>query len=129
MEPNPVITKFGEVATESEILSELSHVRLLPDGSIVRTETGLPGKFEPKGISLPGVYYDGTCYFDLKSINYINHTGMAILIEIMKKLLKKNIEVLFLNANAHIKSKIKAAGLEEIINCKQTTDFEEGILL
>jgi ABC-type transporter Mla MlaB component len=66
---------------------------------------------------LPGVYMAGVQYYDLKNIGYINNTGMATLIELLKSLLKKGIEVKFVNVNDRIKRKIKTLGLENILCC------------
>ena len=66
---------------------------------------------------LGGVYLQGIQYYDLKNINFINNTGMATLIELLKSLLKKEIEVQFVNVNEKIKDQIKSMGLDNILNC------------
>lgn len=66
---------------------------------------------------LPGVYCQGIQYYDLKNIGFINYNGMANLIDFIKSLLEKDTEVQFVNVNEKIKSKIKAIGLEHILNC------------
>jgi ABC-type transporter Mla MlaB component len=66
---------------------------------------------------LAGVYCQGVQYYDLKDIGFINYNGMANLIDFLKSLLEKGIEVQFVNVNENIKSKIKSTGLEHILNC------------
>ncbi|MFL5752901.1 MAG: STAS domain-containing protein [Bacteroidia bacterium] len=66
---------------------------------------------------LPGVYTHGIQYYDLKNIGFISNAGMASLIELLKSLLQKGIEVQFVNVNERIKGKIKALGLDHILNC------------
>ena len=66
---------------------------------------------------LPCVYCQGIQYYDLKNIAHINYNGMANLIDFLKSLLEKGIEVQFVNVNEKIKSKIKSMGLQHILNC------------
>ena len=66
---------------------------------------------------LAGVYCQGVQYYDLKDIGFINYNGMANLIDFLKSLLEKGIEVQFVNVNENIKSKIKSTGLEHILHC------------
>lgn len=66
---------------------------------------------------LPGVYCEGVQYFDLRNVSFINYAGMANLIEFLKSLLEKGVDVRFVNVNEKIKRKIKSIGLEHIINC------------
>jgi len=66
---------------------------------------------------LSGVYLQGVQYYDLTNVQFINHTGMADLIDLLKSLLKKGVEVQFVNVNEKIKNKIKLMGLEHILNC------------
>jgi ABC-type transporter Mla MlaB component len=58
---------------------------------------------------LPGVLIKGVQYYDLKNIGFINNTGMANLIELLKSLLKQGVEVQFVNVNENIKNKINWA--------------------
>ncbi|MGQ0827603.1 MAG: STAS domain-containing protein [Bacteroidota bacterium] len=67
---------------------------------------------------LSGAYLEGVQYYDLKNVQFINNTGMADLIDLLKSLLQKGIEVQFVNANEMIKNKIRSMGLEHILNCK-----------
>lgn len=66
---------------------------------------------------LPGVYTQGIQYYDLKNIGFISNTGMASLIEMLKSLLQKGIEVQFVNVNDKIKEKVKSLGLDHILHC------------
>ncbi len=66
---------------------------------------------------LPGVYCEGVQYYDLKNIGFINYSGMASLIDFIKSLLERGVEVKFVNVNEMIKNKIRSIGLEHILNC------------
>jgi ABC-type transporter Mla MlaB component len=66
---------------------------------------------------LPGVFFKGVQYYDLKNIYFINNTGMANLIDLLKSLLEKNVEVQFVNVSDKIKNKIVAMGLDHILIC------------
>jgi ABC-type transporter Mla MlaB component len=79
--------------------------------------------------ALPGVYCGGVQYYDLKDINFINNTGMADLIDLLRSLLKKGVEVQFVNVNEKIKSRIASMGLDHIINCSEMQKIEKAILL
>jgi anti-anti-sigma regulatory factor len=66
---------------------------------------------------LAGVCIDDVHYYDFKNVQYINNTGMASLIDLLKCLLEQGMKVQFVNVNEKIKSKIKLLGLENILNC------------
>ena len=66
---------------------------------------------------LSGVLFNGVQYYDLNNILFINNTGLANLIGLMKSLLKKGIVLKFVNANTKIKEKMKSMGLDKFINC------------
>jgi anti-anti-sigma regulatory factor len=66
--------------------------------------------------TLAGVYCEGVQYYDLNGIQYINHNGMAILIDLLKNLLEMGVEVQFVNVHNSIKRKIRELGLEKVIN-------------
>lgn len=70
-----------------------------------------------KDSRLSGVLCNGVQYYDLNNILFINNTGLANLISLMKSLLKKGIVLKFVNANKRIKDKMKAMGLDKFINC------------
>ncbi|MBI2269748.1 MAG: STAS domain-containing protein [Bacteroidetes bacterium] len=67
---------------------------------------------------LPGVYIHGIHYYDFKNVHFINNTGIASLIDLLKCLLEKGIEIEFVNVSDSIKSKIKSMGLENILHCR-----------
>ncbi len=66
---------------------------------------------------LSGVCIDGIHYYDFKNIHFINNTGMAGLIDLLKCLLQKGEKIQFVNVNEKVKNKIKSMGLENILNC------------
>lgn len=66
---------------------------------------------------LSGVCIDGIHYYDFKNIHFINNTGMAGLIDLLKCLLQKGEKIQFVNVNDKVKNKIKSMGLENILNC------------
>jgi hypothetical protein len=66
---------------------------------------------------LPGVYFRGMQYYDLKEVHFLNNTGIANLIELLKSLLEKDVEVRFVNVSDKIKNKIKTLELDQILIC------------
>ena len=66
--------------------------------------------------ALSGVYIQGVQYFDFKNVNFINNTGIANLIDILKDLLKEGIEVKFVNVKESIKNKFISMGLDTIFH-------------
>ncbi|MGZ4054985.1 MAG: STAS domain-containing protein [Bacteroidia bacterium] len=66
---------------------------------------------------LAGAYFTGTQYYDLKNVHFINNTGIANLIDLLKSMLEQGVEVKFVNVNQCVKDKIKSMGLEKILNC------------
>jgi len=67
---------------------------------------------------LSGVFCRGVQYYDLRNVFIINNAGMASLIDLLRSLLKKGVEVRFVNVNEHIQKKIKSMGLDHILICK-----------
>lgn len=96
-------TKVADLRIENKIRN-IKSINLSGDEWIITDE-------------LPGVYCQGIQYYDLKNIQFINNTGMAKLIELLKSLLVKGVEVKFVNVNEKIKNKIKSLGLDPILNC------------
>ncbi|MES2140881.1 MAG: STAS domain-containing protein [Bacteroidota bacterium] len=66
---------------------------------------------------LAGIYFQGTQYFDFKNVYFINNTGIANLIDLIKSLLKQGVAIKFVNVREKIKDKFKSMGLEFIFNC------------
>ena len=52
-----------------------------------------------------------------KNVSFINNTGIANLLDILKSLLQQGIEIKFVNVRETVKNKFKALGLECIFNC------------
>jgi anti-anti-sigma factor len=104
-----------QMDAEKKISSNVMSIRLTSDGLVIRDED-LATSAEDAGI-LSGVYCEGVQYYDLKGIEYINNTGMAILIDLLKSLLEMGVEVQFVNVHNNIKKKIREMGLEKVINC------------
>lgn len=111
-------------------------IRLSEDGLIFKdtqsahssTTITEPATYHYSTSRLAGVYCDGVQYFDLGSVKYINNSGMATLIDLLKSLLEMGVEVHFVNVDENIKHKIKESGLEKIINCSGR-NLEKRILL
>jgi ABC-type transporter Mla MlaB component len=66
---------------------------------------------------MASLYFHGVQYFDFKNVYFINNTGIANLIDLLKSLLKQGVEVKFVNVSQKIKDKFKLMGLEHIFNC------------
>src|SRR5688500_11999686 len=69
-------------------------------------------------VEFSGVFCKGVQYYDLKDILFINYTGLANLIKLLKSLLRKGSTLQLVNVNEKIKEKIKEVGLDNIIDCK-----------
>lgn len=67
---------------------------------------------------LAGVSIKGVHYYDFKDVHFINNTGLASLIDLLKCLLQKGVEIRFVNVSEKIKDKIKSLGLENILRCQ-----------
>ena len=63
---------------------------------------------------LAGVYFNGIQYYDLKQVQFINNSGIADLINIIKIWIHQGKEVRFVNASDNIKKYIKEMGLEVV---------------
>ncbi len=110
---------------EKKISNNIMSIRLSPEGLIFKdsesahsnTTITEPLSYQYTTDRLSGVYCQGVQYFDLSSVQYINNSGMATLIDLLKSLLEMGVEVQFVNVDTKIKGKIKEMGLEKIINC------------
>jgi ABC-type transporter Mla MlaB component len=110
---------------EKKISTNIMSIRLSPDGLIFKdtqsahsnTTITEPLSYQYTTDRLSGVYCQGVQYFDLSSVQFINNSGMATLIDLLKSLLEMGVEVQFVNVDEKIKSKIREAGLDKIINC------------
>jgi ABC-type transporter Mla MlaB component len=100
--------------------SNLKSIHLAGERFIIKDEAPMRSYETYKLIDspqFPGVYFQGIQYYDLKNVFFINNTGMANLIDLLKSLLQKDVEVQFVNVSDKIKNKIKALGLDHIIIC------------
>lgn len=66
---------------------------------------------------LAGVYFQGVQYFDFKNVYFINNTGVANMIDLLKSLLQHGVQIKFVNVRKKIRDKFTSMGLESIFNC------------
>ena len=101
--------------------SNLKSIHLSGNGFVIKEEAPIRSyeslRLSDNKTELPGVFFQGTQYYDLKNIYFINNTGMANLIDLLESLLQKDVDVQFVNVCDKIKNKIKALGLDQILNC------------
>lgn len=99
--------------------TNLRSIHMSGDRFIIREEGPLKLYYGYKSMEkeLPGVYFKGVQYYDLKNIYFINNTGIANLIDLLKSLLENNVEVRFVNVSEKIKEKIRAMSLDQILVC------------
>jgi ABC-type transporter Mla MlaB component len=101
--------------------SNLRSIHLSGNSFIIKEEAPIRSyqafRLNDSNTELPGVFFHGTQYYDLKNIYFINNTGMANLIDLLESLLEKDVDVQFVNVCDKIKSKIKALGLDQILIC------------
>jgi len=114
MEPK---LKTGSDLNPAPNLIESTSPDLIPDGQAVIQTINLSSHHLGSTLKLSGVLCDGVQYYDLKNTLYINNTGLANLIDLLKSLVKQGIALQFVNVNEKIKEKIKASGLERVLNC------------
>lgn len=113
----------SQIESEKKISGNVMSIRLTSDGLIIKDGPDTKeDKIKHTTDQLPGVYCQGVMYYDLNNIHYINNTGMAILIDLLKSLLEMDVAVQFVNVDDKIKNKIKEMGLEDIINCGENTN-------
>jgi anti-anti-sigma regulatory factor len=67
---------------------------------------------------MAGVYYNGTMYYDLSKVKYINNSGVADLIDLVKSWMELGTEVKFIHVNEEIKKKFKEHGIDEVLYCE-----------
>jgi hypothetical protein len=120
-----------QVEAEKNISENVMSIRLSPEGLIFKDD---PSKstdptYHYGKDRLSGVYCQGVQYYDLSGVHFINNTGMANLIDLLKSLLEMGVEVQFANVDENIKEKIRKMGLEKIINCSDSPKVEKRILL
>ncbi len=106
-------TKIDAVQNQTEALPE-SNLIFITKRKLEGENSGVDELNIDNRVS--GVYCNGVQYYDLNNIRFINNTGIANLISLMRSLLKKGVVVKFVNANNIIRDKIKSFGLEKFIN-------------
>jgi hypothetical protein len=99
-----------------EATYSLTKLNSIPKFETVKQNIRLSDEYG-RSLELSGVYLNGVQYYDLKNILYINNTGLANLIDLLKSLLKQGIKVQFVNVTQKIQDKIKSVGLERVLNC------------
>jgi anti-anti-sigma regulatory factor len=107
------IFESHKLRPESEEKINVKRIQQNGDILTIKNELMLKTEFN----ELAGVYFHGTQYYDLKNVRFINNTGIANLIDLLKTLLQQNVEVKFVNVCQPVKDKIKSMGLENILNC------------
>lgn len=126
----------NHLEAEKKISRNIMSIRLSADGLILKdfesahsnTTIAEPSNYNYDTDRLAGVYCEGIQYFDLSSVSYINNSGMATLIDLLKSLLEMGVDVQFVNVDQKIKQRIQEAGLEKIINCTGK-NLEKTVLL
>ena len=108
---------FGVALKKTSVLKSIH----LSEGRFVIFEEAAEVSYQQQQMSetpeLPGVYLSGTQYYDLKNIYFMDNTGIANLIDLLKSLLEKNVEVQFVNVTEKIKNKVRSLGLDKILIC------------
>jgi len=93
--------------------SNIKRIELLGNRISIKDEPMTKREFH----ELAGAYFQGTQYYDFRNVHYVNNTGLANLIDLLKSMLVQGIEVKFVNVNPEVKEKIKAMGMEKVFNC------------
>lgn len=119
-ELQPFQVSGSEIKKNEEAVVAIKSIAPLGNDFVIRDEPlpemlQLTSEFSAE--KLPGVLLKGVHYYDLQSIGYINNTGMAKLIGLLRSLLQKGVGVRFVNVSDQIRSKIKKMGLDHILPC------------
>ncbi|HET6244335.1 MAG: STAS domain-containing protein [Bacteroidetes bacterium] len=85
---------------------------------ILRTSNLLFLTGEGKSEVFSGVYYNGTMYYDFANVKFINNSGIADLIDLVKLWMEMGTDVKFIHVNEEIQKKFKDSGLDQIICCE-----------
>jgi anti-anti-sigma regulatory factor len=67
---------------------------------------------------MAGVYHNGIMYYDFSTVKYINNSGVADLIDLVKSWIELGTDVRFLNVNEEIQKKFKDHGIDEVLYCE-----------
>ncbi len=65
-----------------------------------------------------GVYFNGIMYYDFTNVKFINNSGIADLIDLVKTWMEMGTEVRFIHVDEDIHKKFKESGLDHIICCE-----------
>lgn len=66
--------------------------------------------------NLSGVFFNNIHYYDMSRVKYINHSGIADLIDLVKDWMEQGIEVKFINIQPEIRHEFVRLDLEHIID-------------
>ena len=64
-----------------------------------------------------GVHFNGVMYYDFSNVKYINNSGIADLIDLVKSWTEMGTEVRFIHVKEDIQKKIRESGLDQILYC------------
>ncbi len=117
MESEKKINLFLKHAVTADKNNQLSADIKIVSASNHNNEELFQERGEYRANEIAGVYFQGIQYFDLKNVYFINNTGIANLIDILKSLLKQGVIIKFVNVREKIKDKFKTMGLDNIFNC------------
>jgi anti-anti-sigma regulatory factor len=67
---------------------------------------------------LAGVYYNGIVYYDFTNVHYINNSGVADLIDLVKTWIDMGTEVRFINVNRDIRNRFKDIDIDHVLTCE-----------
>ncbi|MDQ3191431.1 MAG: STAS domain-containing protein [Bacteroidota bacterium] len=65
-----------------------------------------------------GVYFNGVMYYDFTNVKFINNSGLADLVDLVKTWMEMGTDVRFIHVNRDIQYKFRETGLDQIINCE-----------
>jgi hypothetical protein len=117
----PGIMKLSVIAGTETGITIMKSIHPSPEGFIIKEEgpvneiLHLTGEYPSRDVK--GVYDHGVQYYDLKNVHFINNTDIAHLIDLLKSLLKKGVEVRFLHVGEKVKEKICSMGMDHILIC------------
>ncbi|MDF2436662.1 MAG: hypothetical protein K0Q95_1038 [Bacteroidota bacterium] len=117
----PSLTNLSSGEKSKRAETNMKSIHIDGDKFVIKEESPIRSyesfRLADSTVDLPGVFFMGTQYYDLKNVYFINNTGMANLIDLLKSLLEKDMDVQFVNVCDKIKNKIKSLGLDHIIIC------------
>lgn len=117
MESEKKINLFLKSIDNEDKKNELSVGQMKESAVNIKSDEVFQERGEYSNNELSGVYFQGVQYFDLKNVYFINNTGIANLIDLLKSLLQQGVVIKFVNVREKIKDKFKSMGLDYIFNC------------